>query len=101
MTVDSFEVTTLQTRGREQNHGKQAMTGPGQLDTEGTEESGYIVIEHKMIDCVKTGLKLNIFLHVNLNLFYAEMINTKHTNAKDCLQKNTKDFKLRKYQNLE
>ena len=26
------------------------------------------------------------------------MINTKHTNAKDCLQKNTKDFKLRKYQ---
>ena len=29
------------------------------------------------------------------------MINTKHTNAKDCLQKNTKDFKLRKYQNLE
>lgn len=97
--MDSFEVTTLQTRGREQNHGKQAMTGPGQLDTEGTEESGYIVIEHRTIDSVKTGLKWNIFLH--WKLFYAEMINTKHTNAKDCLQKNTKDFKLRKYQNLE
>lgn len=50
-------MTTLQTRGREQNHGKQAMTGPGQLDTEGTEESGYIVIEHRTIDSVKTGLK--------------------------------------------
>ena len=32
--------------------------------------------------------------------FYAQMINTKHTNAKDCLQKTTKELKLRKYQAL-
>ena len=53
------------------------------------------------VDEMRTGLDLTFFSTLILKLFYAEMINTKHTNAKDCLQKNTKDFKLRKYQNLE
>ena len=77
--------------------------GTGQLDTsrELRNRVTFTVIVQKTEDSVEDGLKWIIFLYLNLKLFYAEMINTKHTNAKDCLQKNTKDFKLRKYQNLE